>query len=480
MTSLRLFVGVSAVCLWGLQSVAAHAASEALCREYAQKAVRQYDEALALGAPNIGPPAWSNDYDAHYGWCLTAEEAWLTSEIQKREQTLAPYRSNQPQGTPQQQTPPPSSGGQSGTIVGPLLEADDACTRYAKEAVYHQQLNQQKQCGFTGPRWDSEQAYHENWCRRQSSLDPAMAEHKTRVDMLVACQTPATPGVPPKPPSEPKDPRAIEPLLVPGLTLAMWHGNCRRHYHDPDIPTTYENKYSLSLVALPVWANLRKLEKQGKTKNYSSVCLWDGFDADYDDPEQRAGLGFVTIKDIPANSDILRKLPPGLILGLRTRIYNTGEQSKVFGQEPQFYEQTVTPGPLPGVKTFCALDYTTANTPHKLGSRCERAWFETVNDVADVDWSLVERLPRYTVVGLKYESNNDGDWVGNQRWKRLTWIGPNGTGMKLYDPSCDDCSPPPGFVRVEAGDLNAPAGQGYVWFMKITGPDITQHPDIAR
>lgn len=471
MINSRLFFSVLALIFLGPWPAAA--APEALCREYAQISVHQYNEAVALGVPNIGPPAWHNDYNAHLAWCLSADEAATRAELQKREDALAPYRAAQTQGAPPQppappsqpstqspplpQTPPPAPGGETGAIVGPLMKADDACARYAKDAVAQQQLNVQKKCGFKGPRWSADQAYHENWCRRQSSIDPAMAEHKARLNMLTACQTPATPGLPPKPPAPQKNPKDIEPLLVPGLVLAMWHGKCG-YFGEPGFSPD-----ALSKEAEGDWLRLRKQVRDGKTKTYFDMCSFD-LGSPHDD---YVGLAWIQIADIPTNFDLLKKLPPGLILALRPR-------SKAFGETPAPHLQTVSDSPLPGVKTYCAPDIRSGGDYVRS---CTYAWFETANDVHDVDWSLVERLPRFTILGLKYTSNNDGDWVGNQRWKKLRWIGPDGRGMKLYDPACKDCAPPPGFIRIEAGDWGAPAGQGFVWFMKVTGPDITQVSD---
>lgn len=191
--------------LVGLPGVAALAAPEPLCREYAEVAVRQYEEAAALQVPNLGPALWSTDMAAHKAWCLVADPAAVAAERQKLEQVLAAHR------------------GATGTIVG-MTTIDDECTRYAKEAVEHARLNVEKGCGFTGPRWVADQAAHEAWCRQQPSIDAAMAEHKARVEQLTFCQNPTAimqEGT--------LQATAMGNVLrVPGLVIGLRHVYCKK------------------------------------------------------------------------------------------------------------------------------------------------------------------------------------------------------------------------------------------------------------
>lgn len=452
----RHFIFISVFCAAFLASFGAHAAPEAMCRQYAETAVRQYEEAVVLGVPNIGPPAWSSDYNAHFNWCLTAEEAWLTSELQKREEALAPYRQNQAQAP--SPPPPHPPGGESSTepetIIGEILEIDDECARYAKQAVYHQELNQQKSCGFKGPRWKADQAYHENWCRRQSSIDIAMTEHKARVNMLVSCQQPAAAG----------DPRTLEPLMVPGLMLALWHGDMLKSDSVCKSGRPYDTDRQLSVLARGEWSRLRQKLKDGEAQGFSAKCA-----AEYaEKTESWRSFNWIAIEDLPTDIDI-SKLPPGLVLAFQEQKSWLKVEDTAFGFTPSPPASTMQDGPLPGTKSFYARDVHQRSQIGEIGW----VWYETDRRPASqVDWALVDRLPRFTVVGLKYNADSSNDWRGNQWWKRLQWRGPDGK-MKLYDPSCRDCAPPPGFVRVEAGDLGAPAGQGFVWFMKVIGPDIS-------
>lgn len=123
MRDLRIVLSALALCFIG--SWPALAASDAACRDYAQSAVHQYNEAVALGVPNVGPPVWSNGYNGHYTWCLKANEATLRAETEKREQVLASYRSRQHEATMQE--PTPQTAGATATIQGPYKRISGDC-----------------------------------------------------------------------------------------------------------------------------------------------------------------------------------------------------------------------------------------------------------------------------------------------------------------------------------------------------------------
>lgn len=100
----------------------AHAASESFCRSYAETALNQHQEAIALKAPGIVPPVWSSDYNAHYSWCLRVDQAAATSETQKRESVLSSYRSQQSDAVKAPEAP-----GATGAITGPFRKIGEGC-----------------------------------------------------------------------------------------------------------------------------------------------------------------------------------------------------------------------------------------------------------------------------------------------------------------------------------------------------------------
>jgi hypothetical protein len=85
---------------------------------------------------------------------------------------------------------PPASDAASSQKPSPdvIMHATAAarCAAYAESAVQQNDSNIISHCGFTGPRWDSNRANHENWCR---VVDPALpvSETAARTAGLAAC-----------------------------------------------------------------------------------------------------------------------------------------------------------------------------------------------------------------------------------------------------------------------------------------------------
>lgn len=66
------------------------------------------------------------------------------------------------------------------------------CQDYARTAVAQNEENLRKQCGFTGPRWQSNFNAHLNWCRNIPNKDFAIVglERQARAEMLKRCLPP--------------------------------------------------------------------------------------------------------------------------------------------------------------------------------------------------------------------------------------------------------------------------------------------------
>jgi hypothetical protein len=69
----------------------ASAASAGECRDYARKAVERYELARSRGGRCAvrTDGRWQANSNAHYGWCLQAQRAWLKSEADARTAHLA-------------------------------------------------------------------------------------------------------------------------------------------------------------------------------------------------------------------------------------------------------------------------------------------------------------------------------------------------------------------------------------------------------
>lgn len=75
----------------------------------------------------------------------------------------------------------------STTVMPTLAAAQANCDWYAKTAVRQQQINETKQCGFTGLAWHKDLAAHVTWCQ---SVPPDLwkAEAKKRSQQLLECE----------------------------------------------------------------------------------------------------------------------------------------------------------------------------------------------------------------------------------------------------------------------------------------------------
>lgn len=142
----------------------------------------------------------------------------------------------------------------------------------------------------------------------------------------------------------------------------------------------------------------------------------------------------------------LWSLPPGVVLGLSHSSYS-GPSEKIFG-----YMASKGPEYLGGNK------FKKENGGDLGGSSGSGwYWYESTSQGFS-DWSIIQCLPRGTVVSLKHSINQKG--------KQFVWNG------ITYDAANPDISPPQGFLRRHYGDMGAPTNQGYYWYEKITDPPL--------
>lgn len=64
---------------------------ERFCNNYANTAVKQYNQAKKYRVPGINPPAWSSDRNGHYFWCMMTPENIANNENAKRQAYLDRY-----------------------------------------------------------------------------------------------------------------------------------------------------------------------------------------------------------------------------------------------------------------------------------------------------------------------------------------------------------------------------------------------------
>ncbi len=79
----NLFIVTAVLCFQALG-----AGNQQFCNNYADTAVKQYNLGKQHNLPGIVPPAWSNDRNGHYNWCMMAPEKIANSENAKRQAYL--------------------------------------------------------------------------------------------------------------------------------------------------------------------------------------------------------------------------------------------------------------------------------------------------------------------------------------------------------------------------------------------------------
>jgi len=85
------------------------------CNSYADKAVRQYNIGKQHNLAGIVPPAWGNDRNAHFMWCMMVPENLANSEASKRQTYLDQYIQKQVPASPT--TAGPIKGNVSGVVA---------------------------------------------------------------------------------------------------------------------------------------------------------------------------------------------------------------------------------------------------------------------------------------------------------------------------------------------------------------------------
>lgn len=70
---------------------------------------------------------------------------------------------------------------------GAYAAEDMYCSIYVKNAVAQNEQNIENKCNYNGVRWNSDPAYHAQWCR-DASNESAVRENIARIGQLGKCQ----------------------------------------------------------------------------------------------------------------------------------------------------------------------------------------------------------------------------------------------------------------------------------------------------
>ncbi|HRD81490.1 MAG TPA: PAN domain-containing protein [Saprospiraceae bacterium] len=171
----------------------------------------------------------------------------------------------------------------------------------------------------------------------------------------------------------------------------------------------------------------------------------DDTEASSIEPNSYYHLYLYKVPSLDTDDPYIWSLPPGIVVGLAYSYSFNLENDKVFGYKP-----FKGPESLGGGK-FKKQNGGDLGAPEGIGWY----WYESTG-LGFSDWSMIECLPRGTVVGLKHSINQKG--------KQFVWQGIN------YDATNPAISPPQGFLRRHYGDMGTYINEGYYWYEKITDP----------
>lgn len=177
------------------------------------------------------------------------------------------------------------------------------------------------------------------------------------------------------------------------------------------------------------------------------------------------GFKWYMILDIPDSNPSSWKLPSGVVFGLMHSQNQFQAGITVFGRSAYGGK---------GALAILKPSYDRNSPSHfaqfvkqvggDLGAPSGHGfyWYESTGSQYNT-WEIINKLPRYTVVGLKHSKNQPN--------KKLYWPSEDPLIAKYgYDPANEHVPAPPGFFRMVGGDLGAPRGHGYFWYEKITDP----------
>jgi len=355
-TVLVLFFVVTTVLCF--QAIAAD--KQQFCNRYADTAVRQYNLGKQHNLPGIVPPAWSNDRNGHFNWCMTVLKNFADSEQGKRQAYLDKNILKE------------ESGNQvfTGTIIGTVTELPDMsnliemsekiCAHYADESVRQNKQNISMGCGFKPPSWSTDYNAHKNWCMHGSNFVNADKNLTKRDKQLKACTFLA------------------KNLWVPQMVLGLQH--------------------QLGAESIGVKGNVGSDDKFFPSTDYflqGGITFKTNRVVDHKNmlKHRFEWLWFTpNILNLNYNKDNLKMLPPGIVVGL------TGPGDK--GLDSEFI------GTLGGAfKKECGGD----DGAFGGSGLC---WYERKGKNL-IDLCQLEKLPRGTIVGLKHSKN--------QASKKLIW-----------------------------------------------------------
>ncbi len=150
-------------CVSGEKKGELNSSSQRLCRQYANKAIRAYEENLVENCGFSGRK-WSGDFALHFDWCMDATVAETKEMHSERKDDLAQCKRE--------------TSANGGNV---------SCRQYARRALKQQQTNLDNKCGFNNRlRWRSDFNYYRRWCR-ENSVQERNKQDKLKQEAIARC-----------------------------------------------------------------------------------------------------------------------------------------------------------------------------------------------------------------------------------------------------------------------------------------------------
>lgn len=136
----------------------ADAAPPGRCDQYAKEALAQLRHAREMQLPVSGP-VWSDNYQAHYTWCLGQTENTLVQGSALRQAQLEKAKNT---------AGPAVTGDRTKTGASSHAASSGRCDQYAREALTQVRYARQMRLPASGPEWSDNYQIHYTWCLGQT------------------------------------------------------------------------------------------------------------------------------------------------------------------------------------------------------------------------------------------------------------------------------------------------------------------------
>ena len=155
--------------------------------------------------------------------------------------------------------------------------------------------------------------------------------------------------------------------------------------------------------------------------------------------------------------EMISRIPPGLVFGLKHTMDSDNQHILAFNTIDASHDWIISNLAL---RRPSAGDI---GAPRNEGYK----WIKSTSSSENVDWSLIDRLPRYTIMGLRHTMNLSPQ---KDYYLQIFWQGRYSCSYHKKQVPCDCTNesilPPPGFIRRGNIDLGAPKGEGFCWYEK--------------